>query len=254
MPLTTQALYFHLGLHADDDGIVEAYNVIRMVGCGEDDLRVLAAKGYVKVLNEDLITYIADWSENNRIRPDRKTNSIYQDLLLQILPEAQILEKREKKPAIDQKEPESQTNDGQMTDKCQTNDGQVTDICQPNDRIGKYRLGKDRSVEDRVGKDSKIVRFEALWSLYPRKQGKKAAFNAYQMAIRDGATDEEIRKGIEAYVEYIRESNVAPQYIKQGSSFFNQRAWADDWTPARKMDEYTQRMMATESWGKQYES
>lgn len=60
MPGSTQALYFHLGMAADDDGIVEAYPIMQMVNASEDDLRLLAAKGFVKVLNEDLVTYILD--------------------------------------------------------------------------------------------------------------------------------------------------------------------------------------------------
>lgn len=40
MPLTSQALYFHLGLQADDDGIVDAYSITRMLGVNTDDLRI----------------------------------------------------------------------------------------------------------------------------------------------------------------------------------------------------------------------
>ena len=61
MPVSTQCLYFHLGLNADDDGIVEAYMTINMVGATEDDLKILVAKNFVQVLNEDLVTYITDW-------------------------------------------------------------------------------------------------------------------------------------------------------------------------------------------------
>ena len=96
MPPSSQNLYFHLGMNADDDGIVEAYPVINMIKAQEDDLRVLFSKGFVKILNPDLVTYIADWREQNRIRPDRKKDSIYQDLLLQIEPDIQLLEKKEK--------------------------------------------------------------------------------------------------------------------------------------------------------------
>lgn len=68
MPVSTQCLYFHLGLHADDDGVVEAYTVINSVGASEDDLRVLAAKGFIQILNDGLVAYITDWTENNKIR------------------------------------------------------------------------------------------------------------------------------------------------------------------------------------------
>lgn len=96
MPSSTQNLYFHLGLHADDDGIVEAFSVLRIVNATEDDLRILVAKRFVIILNEDLITYIVDWTENNRIRSDRKVDSIYQDLLLQIVPDAPIQKRRQR--------------------------------------------------------------------------------------------------------------------------------------------------------------
>ena len=40
MPVSTQALYFHLGLRADDDGVVEAYPVMTTIGASEDDLKI----------------------------------------------------------------------------------------------------------------------------------------------------------------------------------------------------------------------
>lgn len=96
MPTSTQCLYFHLGLHADDDGIVEAYPILNSIGATEDDLKILVAKNFVNVLNEDLVTYITDWKENNKIRADRKVDSIYKDLLLQVIPEAELIESKER--------------------------------------------------------------------------------------------------------------------------------------------------------------
>ena len=127
MPISSQALYFHLGLNADDDGIVEAYAVMRAVGCTEDDLRVLVAKGFVKVLNDDLVSFITDWSEHNKIRADRKIDSMYKNLLLEVLPDVHLLEK---KPRADV----------QRTTNGRTIDGQWT----AQDRLGKDRIGKDR--------------------------------------------------------------------------------------------------------------
>ena len=43
MPLTSQALYFHLGMSADDDGFVSPRKILRMTGAGEDDLKILLA-------------------------------------------------------------------------------------------------------------------------------------------------------------------------------------------------------------------
>ena len=160
MPGSTQALYFHLGMAADDDGIVEAYPIMQMVNASEDDLRLLAAKGFVKVLNEDLVTYIIDWQENNKIRADRKVNSIYKDLLLQVMPETPLLEPRQRTDRVrsdagkdDQGTTEGQTVDVPMSTAGQSLDTNGTSHGQPTDdhgtQMGRHRLGKDR-----LGKDS----------------------------------------------------------------------------------------------------
>lgn len=84
MPPTSRLLYYDLGMAADDDGVVEAFTVLRTTGAAEDDLRVLAAKGFVTVLNGDLVSYIRDWGTNNQIRKDRYHPSVYAELLVKI--------------------------------------------------------------------------------------------------------------------------------------------------------------------------
>ena len=154
MPGSTQALYFHLGMAADDDGIVEAYPIMQMVNASEDDLRLLAAKGFVKVLNEDLVTYILDWQENNKIRADRKVNSIYKDLLLQVMPETPLIEPRQRadraRPNIVQDD--HGTTNGHKRDVPRTTTGQPMD--NHGTQMGPHRIGKDRIGKDRIGKDS----------------------------------------------------------------------------------------------------
>lgn len=133
MPISTQCLYFHLGLNADDDGIVEAYTTIKQIGATEDDLKVLVAKGFCKVLNEDLVTYITDWRENNKLRADRKIDSIYKDLLLQIVPDAdvqQMINRADRKSRVKQRDVHGTSTGPHML-------GEV--------RIGEDRLGKDNT-------------------------------------------------------------------------------------------------------------
>ena len=84
MPPSSRLLYYDLGMAADDDGVVEAFTVLRTTGAAEDDLRVLASKGFITVLNEDLVSYITDWKANNYIQADRYHKSVYADLLLKI--------------------------------------------------------------------------------------------------------------------------------------------------------------------------
>ncbi|MCR5810976.1 MAG: hypothetical protein K6G34_06200 [Lachnospiraceae bacterium] len=127
----------------------------------------------------------------------------------------------------------------------------VTDlIC--SDTVSDTVAVTDLNCSD-SNKKSISADFEELWKLYPRKQGKRNAFEAYKKARKDGIPDEEIRAGIESYSEYVRISGTEPQYIKMGGTFFNQRAWSDDWTPQRKKDKYSERMEAMENWGRQFE-
>ena len=145
MPISSQALYFHLGLHADDDGIVEAYTVMNSVGCSEDDLKVLVSKGFVQVLNEDLVSYITDWNENNSIRADRKVDSIYKDLLISIIPDVKLLEKKERADV-----------------KKKRIDNQLATNGQPMDSIGEDRIGKDS-----IDKDRRVeVNYQQIADLY----------------------------------------------------------------------------------------
>ncbi len=84
MPQTSRLLYYDLGMAADDDGVVEAFTVLRTTGAAEDDLRVLASRGFVTVLNEDLVSVITDWRRNNYIQGDRYHPSIYKALLVKL--------------------------------------------------------------------------------------------------------------------------------------------------------------------------
>ncbi|MDB2122847.1 hypothetical protein [Clostridium paraputrificum] len=136
MPTSSQLLYFHLGMRADDDGVVEGFNVLRMTGLNEDDLKILVAKGYVQILNEDLVSFITDWREHNLIRADRKVDSIYKDLLLKVLPQVEVIEPRERADL------KKEGDNGRPKDNQATDNGQH--------RLGKDRLGK---VNNTISKD-----------------------------------------------------------------------------------------------------
>ena len=83
-PPSSRLLYYDLGMAADDDGVVEAFTVMRTTGAADDDLRVLVSKGFVSLLNDELVAYITDWSTNNQIRKDRYQPSIYKNLLVKL--------------------------------------------------------------------------------------------------------------------------------------------------------------------------
>lgn len=71
MPVSTQALYFHFGMRADDDGFVASpRKIVKIANCTNDDLKVLISKGYVIPFQSGVIV-ITDWKTNNFIRSDR---------------------------------------------------------------------------------------------------------------------------------------------------------------------------------------
>lgn len=81
--------------------------------------------------------------------------------------------------------------------------------------------------------------FEKLWSLYPRKEGKKEAMAAYQRAIKHGTAIETIENGIKAYNKHIEDCKIEKQYIKKGSTYFRQEAWNDVYDDsAQKTESY----------------
>lgn len=92
---------------------------------------------------------------------------------------------------------------------------------------------KLNNIDQSSSKESDQVdlknRFDVIWNKYPKKQGKTNAFKAYEKAIKEGTTDQEIEKGIEDYKKQIAIQRTELQFIKQGSTWFNQRCWQDDY-------------------------
>lgn len=79
MPSSSQNLYFHLGMNADDDGFCEHFTIMRMTESKPDDLKILQAKNFIQVF-DDKVLIILDWKENNYLRSDRYTASKYLDI------------------------------------------------------------------------------------------------------------------------------------------------------------------------------
>src|SRR3990167_11099146 len=69
MPASSQALYFHLGMYADDDGFVNPQKIMRMMNASADDLRVIVTKRFVLPF-ENGVVVIKHWRINNLIRKD----------------------------------------------------------------------------------------------------------------------------------------------------------------------------------------
>lgn len=125
MPATTQALYFHLGMNADDDGFVASpRRIAKMLGCGDDELKLLLSKEYLIAFDNGVVV-ITDWNINNWVRPDRKheTRFANEKEFLSISNDRYVI-------AI-----EGQPTDNQLTTECHT-----------EDRLGKVSIGKVNNI------------------------------------------------------------------------------------------------------------
>ena len=131
MPATTQCLYFHLLLEADDDGFINApKSIMRMIGAKDDDMRVLQAKGYIIPFESGVIV-IKHWRLHNSLRKDRYN------------PNPQLENERKQLVVADNKEYQLATN-------WQPNGNQLATSGVPLVATGKDRLGKDR-LEKNIG-------------------------------------------------------------------------------------------------------
>ena len=77
MPLSTQALYFHLSMRADDDGFINNPKKIqRMIGASDDDLKVLVMKRFIIPFDSGIVV-IKHWKIHNYIQKDRYKPTVY---------------------------------------------------------------------------------------------------------------------------------------------------------------------------------
>lgn len=136
MPSSTQALYFHLGLRADDDGFVASpKKVAKICGCGEDDLRILASKHFIISFDSGVIV-ITHWNlNNNRIKADRYKPTFY----------------IEEKTMLILENGKYSLNVSAMSPQCLQ--GGVG--AEPQNRIDKNRIDKNRLDDSNKGRKSK---------------------------------------------------------------------------------------------------
>lgn len=129
MPLSTQALYFHLNMRADDDGFVNnPKRIQRTVGASDDDLKVLIAKRFLLCFENGIIV-IKHWRMHNALRKDRYKETQYSKQL-------SLLEVKEN-GAYTEKKPDADT----MATIWQPNGNQLTP---------QYSIGKNSLVENSV--------------------------------------------------------------------------------------------------------
>lgn len=148
MPLSTQALYTHYNLNADDDGFVNAPKRIqRYIGASDDDIKLLITKGYI-IPFESGVLVITHWNKHNTIQKDRYTETDFIEEKNQLL----LTDKGEYVLAnsID-------------TEKCLQNGNKMETKCLQNGNTDKISI-------DKISKDNKyIVEYDEIISYLNEK-------------------------------------------------------------------------------------
>lgn len=156
MPISAQALYFHLGLRADDDGFVgNPKSILREIQASKDDLQILIAKSFIIAFESGVIA-ITHWRVNNMIRKDRYKPTLYREEYSRLtIEKSRIYEGSEQEVY------------------------QPATIGQPNDnhRLPQYRLDKNRLDKNRLD------------------EGRSDKSRADQMSTDNGGTDSSEYKG-----------------------------------------------------------
>ncbi|ELT8920275.1 DNA replication protein [Enterococcus faecalis] len=192
MPLSTQSLYFHLSMRADDDGFINNPKKIqRMVGCGDDDLKLLMAKRFILVFDSGVIV-IKHWKIHNYIRNDRYKPTLYQE------EKAELAEKNSKAYTFKTEVIESENHLG-IPDDNRMGYQMDTQV-----RLGKDRLGKDKKKNSVEPSSTMPELFEKVWKTYPKKTNKKKAREQFLKKFKTEEDLEPFKKGYKDYLAYIK--------------------------------------------------
>ena len=178
-----------------------------MVGAAEDDLKLLAAKGFI-IPFESGVVVISDWKINNLIRKDRYTPTRCLDEMkqLSVFDDKYLL-------SLDY-----QPVDNQVATKCQPVDNQSGDTMATQVRLGKDSINNICSPEP----DERESNFEKIYAIYPKKRGRTKAFANYCSWLKGRSvngkrrklTNREMYLAVYAYVEQQREQGTELEYYK----------------------------------------
>lgn len=219
MSASAQALYFHLGMRADDDGFVSSpRKIAKASNCSMDDLKLLAAKGFI-IPFESGVVVVTHWKENNYIRSDRYKPTRY-------VKEAQKLVKI---GDVYQLSTTGIPTGSQLVDSWDTQDRLGKDIyitCSPE---------TDERVENDAKKtatdlDQKKADFETIYAIYPKKIGKTRAFSLYCQWIKGKKisgekiklSNREIYLAVKHYVEQQEKEQPEQKYWKNFDTLMGQ--------------------------------
>lgn len=232
MPTSTQALYFHLNMKADDDGFVNPKMIMRMVGCGAVDLQVLIGKKFV-VPFENGVVVVKHWLiNNNKIQKDRYKPTLYTEqketLYLKDNRAYTINENKGKKllltdcyHLVNGQLPQNRLEEIRIEENITSSPAKPAEI-----KILEKKPEPEVSIPEPKAKIPYPKEFDLFWQKYPRKTGKSATLRKWSTITKkiDGGV---ILSGLEAQINaglFQKEE----QFIKHPEVWLNKGCWEDE--------------------------
>ena len=207
MPLSAQALYFHLSMRADDEGFINNPKKIqRMVGASEDDLKLLLMKNFLISFDTGVVV-IKHWKIHNYIQSDRFKKTVY----------------TEERALLKEKENHAYT-------LCIQN-GYNTDT--------QYRLGKDRLVEDKTiyslplkdGTEYEVTEtyVDELKAAYPGKDLDNE-FNRMRAWLISNPSKQKTSRGIKRFINgWLSRQNMKASDYEEVKPEWMTDEWEKEW-------------------------
>lgn len=223
MPLSSQALYFHLLLRADDDGFLNnAKKIMRNVGANQNDYDMLLMKRFIIQFDEG-VCVIKHWLIHNYIRSDRYKPTQYIDekgmLSIKENGAYQLIKRDEETQSEYLMETVGIPNEYQMDNTCCTNDTSLpTRVTQV--RLGKDRIGKDIIVSDDTICRTDVQRVVEAWNQLGLNPIKKMTSTSTRYKMISARIKE---YGIDEVLKAIQKIN-SSTFLKGGGN----RGWMID--------------------------
>ena len=109
-------------------------------------------------------------------------------------------------------------------------DNNIRSFSDENDQVTSEKsVSKEHHSVHKPTKKELDERFENLWALYPRKVGKQKARKYYERAVKNGTSDETIKRGIESYNKEIRVQGTQTNFIQHGATWFGNAGWENEY-------------------------
>lgn len=232
MPLSAQALYFHLGMRADDEGFVgNPKKIQKMAGASDDDCKLLIIKKFILALDSGIVV-IRHWWLHNYIQSDRFKPTIYEEEKETLAVDKQKMYMKciqngynlDTQNSID-KNSIDKINNISLGQKKRQNECQNDAFLTETDLFGTTFEDKKPVTLEEI--DPKETMFNEFWQEYPRKVNKKGAKRSFLRIQNLKNEFENIMFSLKNFKNSKQWTRDGGQFIPHPQTWINQRRWED---------------------------